>query len=129
MSTTISSVENDHPYSEAVTAGGLIFLSGCLPDDQAAPFANGRELLDAAMKTVERRLQLVGGCLDDVVKLTYFVTDITLRDFANQQFVDIWDEPRPARTLIGVANLPRSASVEIDAIARCPNQGSQPTRS
>lgn len=113
-------VDNDHPYSEAIVAGGLVFLSGCLPDDQVAPFADGRELLDAAMKTVERRLRNVGGTLGDIVKLTYYVTDIGLRDAANQQYIDLWDEPRPTRTLIGVAGLPRNSAVEIDAIARQP---------
>lgn len=110
--------ENDHPYSESVTAGGLVFLSGCLPDDAAAPYADADKLLDAAMATVSRRLQLTGGTLADVVKLTYFVTDIALREAANRQYVRTWDEPRPARTLIGVASLPKGNAVEIDAVAR-----------
>ncbi len=115
--------DNDHPYSEAVVAGGLVFLSGCLPDESAAPFADDRELLAAAMKTVERRLRAVGGTLDDVVKLTYYVTDIGLRDAANLQYIDVWNVPRPTRTLIGVASLPRNSAVEIDAIARVTGAG------
>lgn len=117
--------DNDHPYSEAIIASGLVFLSGCLPDEAAAPFADARELLDAAMETVERRLRAVGGTLDDVVKLTYYVTDIGLRDAANLQYIDVWNVPRPTRTLIGVASLPRNSAVEIDAIARVSVEGSE----
>jgi 2-iminobutanoate/2-iminopropanoate deaminase len=113
--------DKDHPYSEAVVANGLVFLSGCLPAGaDVSPAASGRELLDAAVKTVERRLKSVGGTLDDVIKLTYFVTDISLREAANEQYLDLWDEPRPARTVIGVAVLPYNEKVEIDAIARQP---------
>jgi 2-iminobutanoate/2-iminopropanoate deaminase len=111
--------DKEHPYSEAVVANGFVFLSGCLPAaSDVAPGASRRELLDAAVKTVERRLKSVGGSLDDVVKLTYFVTDIGMREAANEQYLDLWEEPRPARTVIGVAVLPYNEQVEIDAIAR-----------
>ncbi|MCW2783080.1 MAG: putative endoribonuclease [Marmoricola sp.] len=109
--------DHDHPYSEAVIAGGLVFLSGCLPDNLPSP-GTDQTPLSLAMDVVERRLKLVGGSLEDIVKLTYFVTDMSLREGANQQYLDLWDEPRPARTVIGVASLPRNSSVEIDAIAR-----------
>ena len=56
----------------------------------------------------------------DVVKLTYFVTDMALRDHANAQFIELWPEPRPARTVVGVDELPRGAVVEIDAVAKLP---------
>jgi enamine deaminase RidA (YjgF/YER057c/UK114 family) len=59
--------------------------------------------------------------LADVVELTYFVTDMALRGLANEQFVDLWPEPRPARTVVGVAELPRGAVVEIDAVATVPD--------
>jgi enamine deaminase RidA (YjgF/YER057c/UK114 family) len=110
--------DNDHPYSESATAGGLVFLSGCLPEESAAPYADADELLDAAMATVERRLRAAGGTLADIVKLTYFVTDIALREAANRQYTRLWDEPRPARTVIGVSSLPRNSAVELDAVAR-----------
>ena len=55
--------------------------------------------------------------LADVVKVTYYVTDLSLRDEANEQFLGTWSEPRPARTFVGVKDLPYGATVEIDAIA------------
>jgi 2-iminobutanoate/2-iminopropanoate deaminase len=115
--------ERDHPYSEAVVAGGLVFLSGCIPSETGTPMS-ADALLSAGMDVVERRLKLVGGGLEDVVKLTYFVTDMSLRDGANQQYLDLWDAPRPARTVIGVACLPRNSTLEIDVVARYRDSGS-----
>jgi 2-iminobutanoate/2-iminopropanoate deaminase len=110
-----------HPYSHAVVAGGLVFVSGSLPlaeDGSVVP--GGRAAMDAAMAQLEQRMATVGAGLADVVKLTYFVTDMALRDHANAQFIDLWPEPRPARTVVGVAELPRGAVVEIDAVAKLP---------
>ena len=109
----------NHPYSVAVEVGDLALLSGCLPvTEDGSLVTGGREALDAAFGTVGRRLATLGLGLKDVVKLTYYVTDISLRDHANQQYVDTWSKPRPARTVIGVASLPYGASVEIDVFAR-----------
>lgn len=111
----------DHPYSPAAVVGDLVFVSGCLPVDEEERIVTGRRAaLDAAVTQIGRRLQGTGASLDDLVRLTYFVTDITLRDDANDQFEDLWPEPRPARSMIGVASLPRGANVEIEAIARIP---------
>lgn len=113
-----TSTDLDHPYSDAVTVGDLVFVSGCLPVDEEENLVEGEAALDAALGMVSRRLGTLGLGLDDVVKLTYYVTDVGDRPAANEQYKRTWEEPRPARTLIGVASLPRGASVEIDAIAR-----------
>ncbi len=63
------------------------------------------------------RLAVVGGELNQVVKLTYYVTDISLREEANRQFERVFTESRPARTFLEVSKLPYEATVEIDAIA------------
>ncbi|GAB1510134.1 RidA family protein [Actinophytocola sp. KF-1] len=110
-----------HPYSDAVVANGLVFVSGSLPlAEDGSVVAGGRAAVDAAMAQLEQRMATVGAGLADVVKLTYFVTDMALRDQANEQFIELWPEPRPARTVVGVAELPRGAVVEIDAIAQLP---------
>jgi len=111
-----------HPYSDAVVAHGLVFVSGSLPlDANGAVVPGGRAAMDAAMEQLKQRMATVGAGLADVVKLTYFVTDMALRDLANEQFIELWPEPRPARTVVGVAELPRGAVVEIDAIATVPD--------
>jgi enamine deaminase RidA (YjgF/YER057c/UK114 family) len=108
-----------HPYSDAVVANGLVFVSGSLPlDADGAVVPGGRAAMDAAMEQLKQRMATVGVGLADVVKLTYFVTDMALRDLANEQFIELWSEPRPARTVVGVAELPRGVVVEIDAVAK-----------
>lgn len=56
--------------------------------------------------------------LADVVKTTYVVTDVTLRDEADDQFAEVFAEPRPARSFVEVSRLPYGATVEIEAVAR-----------
>ncbi|VIO72935.1 RutC family protein [Bradyrhizobium ivorense] len=73
--------------------------------------------MEAALETLAFRLAAVNLTLSDVVKLTYFVTDITLRDEANQQLIKHFAHPRPARTFVEVSCLPYGATVEIDAVA------------
>lgn len=112
-----------HPYSPAIAAGNLAFVSGALSvDPQGAPVPGRAEALDAAIDRMAERLATVGGALEDVVKLTYYVTDLSLRDDANAQFERLFAEPRPARTFLAVAGLPYGASVEIDAIATLPTR-------
>jgi 2-iminobutanoate/2-iminopropanoate deaminase len=108
-----------HPYSDAVIAGGLVFVSGSLPLREDGIVVGGRtEALEEAVETARRRLATVGAQLKDVVKATYYLTDITMRDEANIQFCQLWPPPRPARTVVEVSGLPYGAVVEIDLIAR-----------
>ena len=107
-----------HPYSPAFRHGDQVFVSGALSVDREYQPVPGRdEAMAAALERMTERLATVGAALDDVVKLTYFVTDITLREEANAQFLEVFAEPRPARTFVGVSELPYGSTVEIDAIA------------
>lgn len=119
MTTHSAQQQDPHPYSPAFTAAGLVFVSGALsidPDGQAVP---GREeAVDAALDRMTERMATAGATLAGVVKLTYFVTDVTLREEANRQFERVFDQPRPARTFVEVSGLPYGATVEIDCIAR-----------
>lgn len=115
------STDPQHPYSPAVVAAGLVFVSGSLPvRPDGTVVSGGRAALDAALEQLEERMATVGARLADVVKLTYFVTDLSLRDAANEQYLDLWPQPRPARTVVGVAALPRGCEVEIDAVVKAP---------
>lgn len=107
-----------HPYSPAYEVDGFIFVSGALSIDSDGKAVGGRmEALDAAIERMTERLATAGGRLENVVKLTYFVTDVSLREEANRQFERIFSEPRPARTFLEVSRLPYEATVEIDCIA------------
>ncbi|MQY18895.1 RidA family protein [Nocardia macrotermitis] len=115
MSTAVSA---QHPYRPAVRAGQFVFVSGALSVDRDYVPVPGRvEALDAAADRMLERLATAGGGLDDVVKLTYFVTDLSLREEANRQFERLFAVARPARTFVEVSALPYGATVEIDAIA------------
>lgn len=110
--------QDPHPYSPAFAVGGFVFVSGALSIDADGVAVPGRsEALDAALDRMSERLATAGGRLENVVKLTYFVTDVSLREEANRQFERVFSAPRPARTFLEVSRLPYEATVEIDCIA------------
>jgi reactive intermediate/imine deaminase len=106
-------------YSQAIQTGKLVFISGQIPLVPAT-----MEVVDgdfeARARQVFQNLQAVaeaaGGSLNDVVKLTIFLTD--LDDFAtvNSVMESFFDQPFPARAAVGVASLPKGVDVEADAI-------------
>lgn len=109
----------DHPYAAAVIAGGLVHVSGALGVDTTGRAVSGRrEALSAALDRLAERLSTVGAGLGDLVKCTYYVTDVSLRAEANDQYRSLFPVDPPARTFVEVAALPYGATVEIDAIAQ-----------
>lgn len=106
-------------YSQAIRAGDLVFLSGQIPLDPAT-----MEVVDGDFEARARRVfdnlravsEAAGGSLDQVVKLTVFLTD--LGDFAtvNSVMEDYFEQPFPARAAVGVASLPKGVDVEADAV-------------
>jgi 2-iminobutanoate/2-iminopropanoate deaminase len=108
------------PYSPAVRAGGLLFVSGQIPIDPAS----GQLVAGDVGAQTRRVLDNVGALLgaagldfSAVVRTTVFLTD--LNDFAamNEVYGAFFRPPYPARATVQVARLPRDARVEIDAIA------------
>jgi len=109
------------PYSHAVEADGFVYLSGQTPID---PATGGIIAGDIATQTEQSFVNLfnvlkaAGLTPDDVVKVNVFLTD--MRDFKsmNEVYARHFSAPYPARTTIGVKELPLGASVEIEMIAR-----------
>lgn len=106
-------------YSQAVAAGGTIWLSGQIPlDPVSMKLVEGD--IEAEVRQVFRNLAAVaeaaGATLDDAVRLTVYLTD--LGDFAavNQVMQEVLNPPYPARATVQVAALPKGARVEVDAI-------------
>ncbi len=115
---TSTQISGAHPYSPAFAVGDMAFVSGALSVDADGVAVPGRtEALEAATARLGERLETVGMDLEDVVKTTYFVTDLTLRTEANAHYQRVFAEPRPARSFVEVAGLPYGATVEIEAIA------------
>jgi 2-iminobutanoate/2-iminopropanoate deaminase len=109
---------NDHPYSLAYERDGVVYISGAVGVDAEGRAVTGdRESVDAALGHVRNRLASVGLGLEHLAMVTYYATDVALRDHANDQFVELFEEPRPARTFIGVAALPYGARVVIEGVA------------
>jgi reactive intermediate/imine deaminase len=105
-------------YSQAVVAGDTIYLSGQIGlDPQTMEMADGFE---AQAHRVFANLRAVaaasGGTLNDIVKLTVFLSDLANFGKLNEIMEHYFTKPYPARSAVGVAQLPRSALIEIDAI-------------
>ena len=108
------------PYSQAVRAGQLLFVSGQVPLDPATG-----QIVDGDIAAQTRRVfanlgavLIAGGrTFADVVRTTVFLAD--MNDFAavNAVYGEFFSEPYPARATVQVARLPKDARVEIDAIA------------
>jgi len=106
-------------YSQAIRAGELVFLSGQIPLDPAT-----MEIVDGDFEARARRVfdnlravaEAAGGDLNQVVKLTIFLTDLGNFATINSVMEDYFEQPYPARAAIGVASLPKGVDVEADAI-------------
>jgi reactive intermediate/imine deaminase len=107
------------PYSQAVKAGNLIFISGQVPlnpktgdlvtesiEDQA------RQVLD----NVKSICESAGQSLDDIVKISIFLTDLSNFSVVNDVMMEYFSEPYPARATVEVSGLPLGVNVEIEAI-------------
>ena len=108
------------PYSHGIDSNGLIFLSGQIPLDpntgkliQGDIAAQTKQCFDNAISILEE----AGLGLDDVVKVTVYLTDMNDFSAMNDVYKKQFSEPYPARTTIGVVSLPLGAKVEIEMIA------------
>jgi reactive intermediate/imine deaminase len=106
-------------YSQAVKVDGTVYLSGQIPLNPAT-----MDLVQGDMEAQIRRVfdnlsavaQAAGGSLNDVVKLNIFLTDLGHFALVNQIMAQYFQQPYPARAAIGVASLPKGATVEMDAV-------------
>ena len=106
-------------YSQAIEVNDFVFLSGQIPLDPATMEIVGGDF-EARARRVFDNLSAVaaaaGGTLDDVVKLTVFLTDLGNFATVNAVMEDYFRKPFPARAAVGVASLPKGVDVEADAI-------------
>jgi reactive intermediate/imine deaminase len=106
-------------YSQAIRSGNLVFLSGQIPLDPST-----MEIVDGDFEARARRVfdnlravaEAAGGSLDQIVKLTIYLTDLDNFAAVNATMADYFQEPYPARAALGVASLPKGADVEAEAI-------------
>ena len=108
------------PYSQAIEANGIVFVSGQLPIDPATgAFAEGgiKELTRQSLTNMQAILAEAGLTMANVVKTTVFLADMA--DFAemNEVYASFFEGVCPARSAVAVKTLPKEARVEIECIA------------
>ena len=107
------------PYSQAIRAGELVFTAGQLGMDPAsgelASDIGGQA--ERALRNLEAILIAAGSGLDRLVKVTVYLADIGDWPAVNEVYAAILPEPYPARSAFAVKDLPKSALVEIEAVA------------
>jgi len=106
-------------YSQAVKVGNIIYLSGQIP---LVP--KTMELIEGDKKNQIKRVfmnlaavaKASGGSLSDITKLNIYLTDLSDFPLINEIMPEYFSKPYPARAVVGVASLPKEATIEMDAI-------------
>jgi 2-iminobutanoate/2-iminopropanoate deaminase len=107
------------PYSHAVRAGGMLMCSGQIPLDPGTGEIVGETAAEQARRCLENLSAVcreAGTTLQRAARLTVYMTDLSAFAEVNEVYASFFAEDPPARVTIGVAQLPKGAYVEIDAI-------------
>ena len=108
------------PYVQGVRTGNLVFLSGQIPLDPATGELVGGSIAAQTSRVLDNLkavLEAAGSSLDRVLRTTVYLADMGTFSEMNEAYGSYFPEGPPARSTVGVAALPRGASIEIDAIA------------
>jgi 2-iminobutanoate/2-iminopropanoate deaminase len=109
------------PYSQAIRAGNLLFVSGQIPIDPATGKIIDDKTIQAQTRRVLQNLTAIvsaaGGSSDNIVKTTVFLRDMGEFAEMNAVYADFFRVRPPARSTVEAARLPRDVSIEIDCIA------------
>ena len=108
------------PYSQAIKSGNMIYTSGQLHINPE----NGELIKDdiqaqtrQSLENVKAILEEGGATLEDVVKVTIFMTDISKFSLVNEIYGEYFSNHKPARSCVGVKELPLGGEIEIEAVA------------
>ena len=109
------------PFSQAVDAGGFIYLSGQVGQDPAdGKLVKGGVAAEAdrIFQNISALLKTAGKSFGDVVRVGVYLTNMSDYATLNGIYAKHFTQPFPARTVIGVASLPLGASVEMDLVVK-----------
>ena len=106
-------------YSQAIRSGDLVFMSGQIPLVPAT-----MEIIEGDFETRARQVfdnlrgvaEAAGGSLDQIVKLTIYLTDLDNFAAVNSVMEEYFSKPYPARAALGVSSLPKGVDIEAEAI-------------
>jgi reactive intermediate/imine deaminase len=107
------------PYSQAVRVDNSVYLSGqipLLPETMELVDGDMRVQVSQVFSNLAAVAAAAGGSLQDVVKLTIYLTDMAHFPLVNEIMTEYFKRPYPARAAVGVAQLPKGAQVEMDAV-------------
>ncbi len=108
------------PYSQAIRIGDFLYTSGQISlDPKTMEMINGEIEIETekVLQNIEAILKADGLGLNDVIKTTVYLTDLSEFARMNQVYEKFFSETKPARACVQVAALPKGAKVEIEAIA------------
>jgi 2-iminobutanoate/2-iminopropanoate deaminase len=111
------------PYSQAIKVQGLVFTAGQIPLDPGTGKIVGSDITtqtDRVLKNLQAVLQAAGSNLENVVKATVYLKNISDFPAFNEVYGRYFKNSPPARSTVQVVNLPKDALVEIEAIAVVP---------
>ena len=123
MSKEIISTENAPqaigPYSQAVKAGGLMFISGQIPlNPETGDLVSGsiEDEANQVLQNIKSICEAAGHGMEDIVKITIFLTDLGNFATVNEVMKKHFSEPYPARATVEISGLPLGVNVEMEAI-------------
>ncbi len=108
------------PYSQGVKAGDIVFTSGQLPIDPVTGEMSKGDIQKETrlcLENVKAVLEAGNAKVENIVKVTVFVTDMNNFSLINETYDKFFDGHKPARSLVQVSRLPKDADIEIEAIA------------
>ena len=109
------------PYSQAIRAGNLVFVSGQIPIDPATSrLIDDKSIQGQTRRVIQNLIAIVtaaGGSVDSIVKTTVYLRDMTEFAEMNAVYGEFFRLRPPARATVEAARLPRDVSIEIDCIA------------
>ncbi len=107
------------PYSQAIEANGIVFVSGQLPiNAETGVMPEGAQAqADQSLKNISHILSDAGLAMENIVKTTVFLSDMALFADVNKVYASYFDGSFPARSAVAVKALPKDALVEIECIA------------
>lgn len=109
--------------SQALISGDFIFTAGFIhmtPDGKMVE-GSTTDKFKQVMRNIEEVLKAAGAEMDDILKATIYVTDMSIVPELNKLYVTYFKEPYPVREAVCVKELPLGASIEISVIAKKPN--------
>jgi reactive intermediate/imine deaminase len=107
------------PYSQAIQWGDVVFISGQVAFIPGSGELNNNAFEDEVNQVIDNLEAIckeAGGSLDNILKLSIFLTDLSNFDAVNNLMKERFTEPFPARSTIEVSRLPKDVNIEMDAI-------------